>query len=77
MEDLFNIDNIHFEYMVQRKYPTELSHNIANASDTEAAFLYFNLSIHNETVSILGNPKPKKMLIFRFVGIFEYIILLM
>ena len=26
---------------------------------------------------ILGNPKPKKMLVFRFVGIFEYIILLM
>ena len=26
---------------------------------------------------ILGHPKPKKMLIFRFVGIFEYIILLM
>ena len=28
-------------------------------------------------VIILGHPKPKKMLIFRFVGIFEYIILLM
>ena len=26
---------------------------------------------------VLGHPKPKKMLIFRFVGIFEYIILLM
>ena len=26
---------------------------------------------------ILGHPKPKKMLIFCFVGIFEYIILLM
>ena len=26
---------------------------------------------------LLGHPKPKKMLIFRFVGIFEYIILLM
>ena len=26
---------------------------------------------------ILGHPKPKKMLIFGFVGIFEYIILLM
>ena len=25
---------------------------------------------------LLGHPKPKKMLIFRFVGIFEYIILL-
>ena len=26
---------------------------------------------------LLGNPKPKNMLIFRFVCIFEYIILLM
>ena len=26
---------------------------------------------------VLGHPKPKKMLIFRCVGIFEYIILLM
>ena len=25
---------------------------------------------------LLGHPKPKMMLIFRFVGIFEYIILL-
>ena len=30
-----------------------------------------------ETFLLLGHPKPKKMLIFRFVGIFEYIILLM
>ena len=29
------------------------------------------------TKMVLGHPKPKKMLIFRFVGIFEYIILLM
>ena len=28
------------------------------------------------SLNILGHPKPKKMLIFRFVGIFEYIILL-
>ena len=36
-EDLLNIDNIHFEQMVHRKYPTELHLNKANASDTEAA----------------------------------------
>ena len=38
LDDLFNIDNIHFEHMVQRIYPAELQLNKANASDTEAAF---------------------------------------
>ena len=36
--DLLYIDNIHFELMVQRKYPAELQLNKANASCTEAAF---------------------------------------
>ena len=33
------------------KETAELQLNIANASDTEAAFLDLNLSIHNDTVS--------------------------
>ena len=37
--------------MVQRVYPAELQLNKANASDTETAFLYLNLSIHKDTVS--------------------------
>ena len=37
--------------MVHRIYPAELQLNKANASDTEAACLDFNLSIHNDTVS--------------------------
>ena len=50
--DLLNIDNIHLEQMVHRIYPAELQLNKANASDTEAAFLDLNLSIHNDhTVS--------------------------
>ena len=49
--DLLNIDNIHFEHMVHRIYPAELQLNKANASDTEAAFLDLNLSIHNDIVS--------------------------
>ena len=49
--DLLNIDNIHFEHMVHRIYPAELQLNKANASDTEAAFLDINLSIHNDIVS--------------------------
>ena len=39
LDDLLNIDNIHFELMVHRIYPAELQLNKANASDTEAAFL--------------------------------------
>ena len=51
LDDLLNIDNIHFEQMVHRIYPAELQLNKANASDTEAAFLDLNLSIHNDIVS--------------------------
>ena len=38
--------------MVHRIYPTELQLNKANASDTEAAILDLNLSIHNDIVSL-------------------------
>ena len=38
LDDLLNIDNIHFEHLVHRIYPAELQLNKANASDTEAAF---------------------------------------
>ena len=51
LDDLLNIDNIHFEQMVHRIYPAELQLNKADASDTEAAFLDLDLSIHNDTVS--------------------------
>ena len=51
LDDLLNIDNNHFEHMVHRIYPAELQLNKANASDTEAAFLDLNLSIHNDIVS--------------------------
>ena len=51
LDDLLNIDNIHFEHMVHRIYPAELQLNKANAYDTEAAFLDLNLSIHNDIVS--------------------------
>ena len=36
--------------MVHRIYSAELQLNKANASDTEAAFLDLNLSIHNDIV---------------------------
>ena len=44
LDDLLNIDNIHFEHMVHRIYPAELQLNKANASDIESAFLDLNLS---------------------------------
>ena len=37
--------------MVHRIYPADLQLYKANGSDTEAAFLDLNLSIHNDTVS--------------------------
>ena len=51
LDDLLNIENIHFEHMVHRICPAELQLNKANASDTEAAFLDLNLSIHSDIVS--------------------------
>ena len=45
LDDLLNIDNIYFDQMVDRIYPTELQLNRANSSDTEAPFLDLNLCI--------------------------------
>ena len=39
--DLLNIDNIYFDQMVDRIYPTELQLNRANSSDNEAPFFGF------------------------------------
>ena len=38
LDNLLNIDNIYFDQMVDRIYPTELQLNRANSSDTEAPF---------------------------------------
>ena len=51
LDDLLNIDNIYFDKMVDRIYPTELQLNRANSSDTEVPFLDLNLCISNGTVS--------------------------
>ena len=51
LDDLLNIDNIYFDQMVNRIYPTELQLNRANSFDTEAPFLDLNLCISNGTVS--------------------------
>ena len=67
LDNLLNIDNIHFEQMVHRIYSAELQLNKANTSDTEAAFLDLNLSIHNNTVSTkyMINGMILILLIFR------------
>ena len=52
LDDLLNIDNIYFDQMVDRIYPTELQLNRANSSDTKAPFSDLNLCISNGTVSI-------------------------
>ena len=41
LDDLLNIDNIYFDQMVDRIYPTELQLNRVNSSDTEAPFFLF------------------------------------
>ena len=51
LDDLLNIDNNHFEHMFHRIYLAELQLNKANTFGTEAAFLDFNSSIHNDIVS--------------------------
>ena len=52
LDDLLNTDNIYFDLMVDRIYPTEFQLNRANSSDTEAPFLDLNLCISNGMVFI-------------------------
>ena len=51
MDDILNINNVYFDNLVSKIYPSELQLNKANASDTEAAFLDLHLSISNDIVS--------------------------
>ena len=48
---LLNIDNICFDQMVDRIYPTELKLSGAGSSDTEAPFLDLGLCVSNGAVS--------------------------
>ena len=51
LDDLFNIDNPHFEEMDNQIYPSELQLNKACSSDTETLFLDLHLFIFNGFVS--------------------------
>ena len=46
LDDLLNIDNIYFDQMVDRIYPTELQLNRANSSDSEAPFSGLNVRVY-------------------------------
>ena len=78
-------------YMVELLYPIErlvlpkrrnpwfrfVDNTVLYDEIAQEALKSTNSTAIEEKVLILGHPKPKKMLIFRSVGIFEYIILLM
>ena len=51
LDDILNINNVYFDNMVSRIYPSELQLNKANTSDTKAAFSDLHLSISNDIVS--------------------------
>ena len=57
MDNILNINNVYFDNMVSQIYPSELQLNIANTSDTEAAFLDLHVSISNVNVSTKINNK--------------------
>ena len=45
LDDILKINNIYFNDMVSKMYPSELQLNKAYTSDTEATFLHLLLSI--------------------------------
>ena len=52
LDDILNINNVYFDNLLSKLYPSELQLNKAYTSDTEAAFLDLHLSISNDIVSI-------------------------
>ena len=51
LDDILNINNVYFDNMVSKIYPSDLQLNKANTSYTKAAFLDLHLSISNDIVS--------------------------
>ena len=45
LDDILNINDVYFDNMVNKIYPSELHLNKTNTSDTKAAFLDLHLSI--------------------------------
>ena len=51
LHDILSINNVYFDNMVSKIYPSEIQLDKANTSDTEDAFLDMHLSISNDIVS--------------------------
>ena len=51
LDDILNINNVHFGNMVSQIFPSELQLNKVNTPDTEIAFLDLHLSSSNDIVS--------------------------
>ena len=51
LDGVLIINNVYFDNMVSQIYSSELQLNVANTSDTEAAFSDLHLSISNDIVS--------------------------
>ena len=51
LDDILNINNVYFDNMVSKIYPSERQLNKAYTSDTKAAFLDLHLFISNDSVS--------------------------
>ena len=52
LDNILNINNVYFDYMVSQIYHLQLQRNKANTSDTEAAFLDLHLSVSNDKFMI-------------------------
>ena len=59
LDGILNINNVYFDNVVSKIYPSELQLklNKANTSDNEAAFLDLHLSISNDIVSTKNYDK--------------------
>ena len=51
LDDILNINYIHFDNMVNQIYPAGLQLNTVKIFDTKASFLDLQLTISNDTVS--------------------------
>ena len=51
LDNILNINNVYFDNMASKIYPSELQLHKANTSDTEAALLDLHLSISNAIIS--------------------------
>ena len=66
LDDILNINNVYFDNMVNRIYPSELQLNKANTSDTETAFYMQGKE------SLLSQPSYVKKVMKLVTLIFEH-----